>query len=120
MANLDASKLIRLRSDLGDRTSFVRSLIESFETDVASVRSALEAPLLSERANIVHQVTGTAAMLAPMEVVRRLNRLEDAIRRGQASQTELDAVADHLDSLVAALLEWIDQAPPDGEPITAP
>ena len=117
MAPLDAHKLIRLRSDLGDSTTFVKSLVASFEADVASMRQALEAPLLSDRADIVHQVTGTAAMLAPMEVVRRLNQLEDALRKSEATQAELDAVADHLDVVAAALADWIEQAPPDGEPI---
>ena len=119
MTILDAQKLIRLRSDLGDKTSFIRSLIESFEADVIALKGAPAAPL-EERANVVHQVTGSAAMLAPMQIVGRLNRLENALRGGEADQVEFDAVACRLEVLVEALVEWIDHAPPDGEAITTP
>lgn len=120
MAYLDAHKLLRLRSDLGDSTTFVKSLVDSFQADVAAMRTALDAPRRSEQADIVHQVTGSAAMLAPMDFVRRLNRLEDALRKDGASQAELDEVADELERVAAALVDWIDQAPPDGEPATNP
>ena len=119
MTIFDAHKLIRLRSDLGDKTSFVRALIESFEADVAELRLAAEAPL-SERANIVHQATGSAAMLVPMDVVVRLNDLENALRSGDSGEIDFDAVADNLDAIVEALVDWVDQAPPDGQSITAP
>jgi len=119
MTNIDAQKLIRLRSDLGDKTSFIRELIGSFEADVTALRQTPAAPV-DERADVVHQVTGSAAMLAPAQMVGRLNRLENALRNGLADETEFDTIATGLDALVDGLMEWVDLAPPDGEAIIAP
>ncbi len=116
MTILDIQKLTRLRRDVGDRTSFVRELIASFEVDVVAVRDAQDAPL-PERADVVHRVTGSAAMLAPMGTVVRLNSLENVLREGDPSSVEFWAVTEVLEATIQALMSWIECAPPDGEPI---
>ncbi len=117
MTSLDISKLTRLRTELGYNTTAVRELVESFAAGVAEIRSGSTLPM-AERADTVHQFSGTAAMLAPEETLVGLNHLEQTLRDGAVDAVGVshDAMCGHLDEVLGAFEKWVKSAPADGEP----
>ena len=117
MASLDTSKLTRLRAELGYNTTVVCELVEEFAAGAANVRRSSTSPM-GERADIVHQFAGTAAMLAPEETLVGLNHLEQKLRDGDAAAVGVShaAMCGHLDEVLQAFEAWVENAPADGEP----
>jgi hypothetical protein len=116
MARVDTNKLGRLRHDLGNSTSFVAELTETFRQQVEELANGQDAPA-KRQAELVHLVLGTSAMMASSSVVGSLQQLEDKLRRGDAGPTEVARACDTLMSTLSTIEAWLESAPPDGEPL---